>query len=256
MNRADANVRPDPPGIDDRDALFLDVDGSLLAFAPTPDGVHVPAALPAALDALALRLDGALALVSGRSIASLDALFGTTRFACAGLHGNELRGEALVASYGAVDALARIRTQAAAVAARHPGAFVEDKRVAVALHWRGAPAAETALRALADASLATLPGYRILQGANVVELLPPGRDKGNAVAHFMDALPFASRRPVFVGDDVTDDAGFREAQRLGGHGIAVGPRRSEFACYGLDSPAAVLDWLTGPADALQPRHAR
>lgn len=239
-------------------ALFLDVDGVLLAFADTPDGVVVPAALVARLAALHAALDGALALVSGRRIATLDTLFAPLRLPCAGLHGFEQRQsdgsvQACIASAASPTALARLREAAWQIAAQHPGALVEDKGAALALHWRAAPLAAHAFNALATAAAADLPGYHLQPGDCVVEIKPQGADKGAAIDAFMAKPPFAGRTPVFVGDDLTDEHGFARVNRLGGVSVLVGGRTTSAAHYALRDVDAVHAWLgvahTAPAAA-------
>ncbi len=247
-DRADARPPPPPPA--DDWALFLDVDGCLLEFAPRPDAVVVPPGLPALLATLRTRLDGALALVSGRSITTLDALFAPERFLAAGLHGVERRTPAgMVARAAAPHALAEIRDAARGMVALHPGALVEDKGAALALHWRGAPAAEPALRAFAAQALPQLPGYQLQPGDHVLELRPRHADKGSAILDFLAERPFAGRRPVFAGDDLTDEHGFAAVNAHGGLSILVGERAGSAAHFGLHNPAAVRRWLAStPGD--------
>lgn len=226
-------------------ALFLDVDGSLLDFAPRPDSVHVPEGLVPALAQLAQALDGALALVSGRALEQLDALFEPLRLPGAGLHGLQLRDDAgsrppAVESPPAFD---DVRARAAAVAAQHPGALVEDKGCTLALHWRNAPAAEPAFHALAAHALVELPHYRAQPGYCVLELRPDGFDKGGAIRHLMTRPAFAGRVPVFIGDDLTDEHGFAAVNALGGVSVLVGDRSPTDARYRIDSPQALRAWL-------------
>lgn len=242
---------PPPPAIDDGCALFLDVDGTLLDFAPTPDAVDVPDHLRDALGAMHRRLNGAVALVSGRSLATLDALLAPQVMPAAGLHGLERRhGRRGHRSPRAPSALALVRTEAEKVAARHPGAVVEDKGAALALHWRAAPQASSELQAFAVAALPRLPGYRLQPGNDVLELRPAehkgGRaDKGAAILAFMDEAPFAGRRPVFAGDDITDEAGFAAVNARDGISVLVGAPRASAAHFGLAGPADVHAWI-GP----------
>lgn len=246
---AETRTLPPPPAIDDGCALFLDVDGTLLDFAATPDGVVVPAHLGIALSALHRRLDGALALVSGRSLGTLDALFDPLRLPASGLHGLERRhGRSGHRAPAPPPALARVRDEARVLAQRHAGALVEDKGAALALHWRAAPHAGPDLRAFASAALPRLPGYRLQPGNQVVELRPAGRDggrtdKGMAILAFLDEAPFAGRRPVFAGDDITDESGFAAVNARGGTSVLVGPPRPSAAHFALAGPAAVHAWI-------------
>ncbi|MGN7725308.1 trehalose-phosphatase [Luteimonas sp. 22616] len=240
---------PPPPPADDW-ALFLDVDGCLLDLASTPDAVVVPDGLRERLEALQSRLDGALALVSGRTIATLDALFVPSRFNAVGLHGVEQRhaGVEFVAGEAPPE-LAGVRKAAARLAAVYDGTVVEDKGPALALHWRRAPDAEPALLAFAAHSLEQLPGYRLQHGKQVVELYPGSADdgeridKGGAIAELLDTPPFQGRMPVFAGDDLTDESGFEVVNAHGGLSVLVGDRTPSVARHRLCDPAAVRAWL-------------
>jgi trehalose 6-phosphate phosphatase len=249
--------RPRPPAPADDWALFLDVDGSLLDFADAPGAVTVPASLRDTLDALARRLQGALALVSGRSIAGIDALFAPLQLPAAGLHGLERRsGATRIAPPPAVPALAAIRAEAAGIACAYPGVLVEDKGVALALHWRMAPNAREALRGFAEVALPRLPGYCLQHGDHVVELRPASGDKGTAIRALLEEPPFRGRLPVFAGDDLTDESGFAVVNAQGGHSVLVGTREPSAAHYALRDPAALRDWLgsagRGPAHGGNP----
>ncbi|MEN5116522.1 trehalose-phosphatase [Luteimonas sp. TWI662] len=238
---------PPPPPADDW-ALFLDVDGCLLPFAERPDVVSVPPPLLARLSALRASLGGALALVSGRSLATLDHLFAPERFTAAGLHGVERRC-ADGTTHGAPSpaALAAIRDEAVVVARSYPGAVIEDKGAALGLHWRAAPQAEIALRGFAEAMLPRLPGYQLQPGDHVVELRPEHADKGSAILAFLEEPPFAGRRPVFAGDDLTDETGFAAVNARGGISVLVGDRTASAAQFALAGPAQVHRWLGVPA---------
>lgn len=242
---ASSRKRARPPSPADDWALFLDVDGCLVDFADAPDAVRVPRRLPSLLARLAHRLDGAMALVSGRPLAGLDRMFAPLRMTAAGLHGLELRnGDLLLKPSPQVPAaLAGIRDEATALALAWPGAIVEDKGPALGLHWRAAPAARDALRALAEAALPRLPGYRLQHGDSVVELRPADGDKGAAIAALLDEAPFRDRVPVFAGDDITDESGFATVNARGGISVLVGAREPSAAHYALRSPNAVRRWL-------------
>lgn len=244
MPKRSENPRPRPPEPADDWALFLDVDGCLVDFADTPDAVSVPPRLRETLDDLANRLDGALALVSGRPLSGIDALFAPLRLSAAGLHGLERRS-----AHGALQppaapaALARVRDEAARLARQWPGVVVEDKGVAMALHWRAAPAARDPLRAFADAALPRLPGYQLQHGNHVVELRPATGDKGSAIDALLEEPPFRGRVPVFAGDDITDESGFAVVNRRGGLSVLVGDREPSAAHFALPGPGAVRRWL-------------
>lgn len=238
---------PPPPTPESDWALFLDVDGSLLDFAPTPDAVHVPDNLVDALTCLHESLSGALALVSGRSLEQLDALFSPLRLPGAGLHGLELRDtpDATLEHMPPPAELIAMREQAAAIAARHPGALVEDKGPTLALHWRasGAAGAASEFAALAERALVALPHYRLQPGNHVLELRPDGFDKGGAIRHLLETGAFRGRTPVFIGDDLTDEHGFEAVNALGGLSVLVGTRTPTGARFRIDNPTALRAWL-------------
>jgi trehalose 6-phosphate phosphatase len=229
----------------DEIALFLDVDGTLVEIEREPGAVHVPERLCRVLADLQGVGGGALALVSGRSLEQLDRLFSPLRLNAAGLHGLERRKPDPV-----VFAPARARLDRFASA--HAGVLLEDKGLTLALHYRKAPELENAAKALAQAVAAASGGALVLlEGKKVLELKPPGGDKGEAIAAFMDEPPFAGRRPVFAGDDVTDEAGFATINRLGGISIRIGAdARPTAALYGHRDVSSMQDWLLGLLGAL------
>jgi trehalose 6-phosphate phosphatase len=223
-------------------AWFLDVDGTLIEIASTPSAIHVPVDLPGILRALADRHDGALALVSGRSVENIERLVYPFRFPAAGLHGMErTTANGLVVRPEPLPALDAIRTRFRA--AEGGGVLVEDKGLSLALHYRQAPQREGDCRKLAEAAVAEHPEFRLLAGKMVFEVKPKGYDKGAAMRAFMGEAPFAGRVPVFVGDDVTDEYGFEAANALGGITVLVGPERPTAARYRLDSVDACREWL-------------
>lgn len=240
-------MRAAPPAMAGDWALFLDVDGCLLDFAAAPEEVRVPEGLVDAIAAWARRLDGAVALVSGRSLDTLDALFPELQdLPAAGLHGLERRDGRghRQPPPSPPAALADILAEAHRVAVGYPGAIVETKGPNLALHWRRAPQAAQALRAFASAALPRLPGYRLQAGDHVVELRPGGDiDKGSAILAFLADAPFRGRVPVFLGDDLTDERGFAAVNAHGGVSVLVGDRADSAARHALRDPAAVRAWL-------------
>ncbi|GAB2502044.1 trehalose-phosphatase [Lysobacter humi (ex Lee et al. 2017)] len=243
---------PAPPPVQPHWALFLDIDGCLLDFADHPDDVDVPPGLHDDIARLRQALGGALALVSGRSLAQIDALFPEMQLEAAGLHGLQLRagltGDAGPAAN--VDDLVRVREAAEQVAGAHPGARVEDKGIALALHWRAAPQARSALEAIAASAVSQMPGYRLQHGNCVVELRPDGHHKGTAIERLMRTSPFEGRLPVYAGDDFTDEDGFMTTNSLGGLSIIVGDRRPTTARHGIRDTAALRAWLSDGARRL------
>ncbi len=231
------------PAIASDTALFLDFDGTLVPFEDDPGNVRVDAGLRAVVEAWSDRLAGALALVSGRPIEQVDRCFAPARLPVAGLHGLERR--AADGELHRAPAAAELRRAAEVLRAALAAEAVvrlEDKDLVLTIHFRASPERAEAMHALARSVQDQLgSGYRLLTGANVVELLPLGVNKGTAVRDFMAEAPFAGRRPVFIGDDVTDLDGFAAAKALGGYGIAVGTRVT--ADYRLTDVQAVRDWL-------------
>lgn len=228
-------------------ALFLDVDGTLVEIEREPGAVHVPERLCRILTDLQVATDRALALVSGRSLTQLDRLFSPLRLSAAGLHGLERRNltSEVVRAKPDPALFHRPRQQLAAFVAATPGTLLEDKGLTLALHYRNAPRAEAAAIAVArDAVAASAGGLVLLEGKMVLELKPPGVDKGLAIAAFMRERPFAGRRPVFAGDDVTDEAGFATVNQLGGIAIRIGQDSLATAApYGQEDVTAMQSWL-------------
>lgn len=240
---------PAPPPLDPRSALFLDVDGTLLEIAPCPELVRVPDGLPALITRLSAGREGALALISGRSLAQLDQLFQPWQGAAAGLHGLERRRADgildCVVDCESAAALDRLRPRLAALAADGTGLMLEDKIGTLALHYRAAPQREPEIRAVVDALHREMAAVlRLITGKMVVEFQPRSADKGRAIAAFLGEPPFVGRRPVFVGDDTTDEDGFAEIGRHGGIAVRVGPFDGATAAnFRLPTVTAVLAWL-------------
>jgi len=229
-------------------AFFLDVDGTLLDLAETPDAVHVDAGLLNLLTHLHAASGGALALVSGRSIADLDARIGHDAIPRAGQHGLERRA--------ADGSLSRIQPPEATMrhldavltdlTLRYPALLLERKGLTLALHYRRQPALASTVHRLVKAELAALadPALELQKGKYVLEIKPIGADKGTAITAFLAEAPFAGRRPVFIGDDVNDEHGFAAVNRCDGLSIRVGLGRS-CALYRLPNIEAVRAWLAG-----------
>jgi trehalose 6-phosphate phosphatase len=240
------------PEADPSWAWFLDVDGTLIEIAHHPDAVSVGARVLSTIETLARAASGALALISGRAIADLDRLFTPLHLPCAGQHGLERRdaaGRVHIAG-GPSPALDFVRGELARFATRYPGTHVEDKGLAVALHFRSAPhAADAALALGRDIARRYGDTLAIQPGKMVLEFRSPGADKGAAIAAFMAEAPFSGRRPVFVGDDVTDEAGFAEINRRGGISVRIGAGPPTAARWRLADVAALIDWMSGESGA-------
>ena len=239
-------VPPPTPPLDDA-ALFFDVDGTLVAIEREPEAVKVSDALRGLLERLKMATGGALALVSGRSIEQLDRLFGPLSFSASGLHGLERRllpGEVTRAA-AVGEGLAIAKRELERFAEDHPGTLVEDKGLTLALHYRmAAEHRETASELVRSLVEADPDNLVLLEGKMVFELKPPGFDKGRAIADFMLDDPFKGRRPIFAGDDVTDEAGFAKVNELNGLTVRVGAdERPTEAAHAVRNVQAMLVWL-------------
>ncbi|WP_326914303.1 trehalose-phosphatase [Sphingopyxis chilensis] len=219
-------------------ALFLDFDGTLVEIAETPDAILIPDDLMRRLEDLAARVDGRLALVTGRSLADIGAHLGPSSIMIVGSHGAEQDDAALPTAPLARDATASIAT----LAAQWPGLLIETKPHGIAIHYRQEPDAETAVFTVMD-DIAEREGLAVRRGKMVVELGPAQANKGQAVARLMREPAYAGAMPVFIGDDVTDEDGFAAAAAAGGHGILVGAQRPTAARYRLADPREVYRWL-------------
>jgi trehalose 6-phosphate phosphatase len=242
---------PPPPSLALDNCLFLDVDGTLLEFTNTPSQTLADPDIKTLLADVAQRLSGALALVSGREINTMDQLFAPLRLPAAGLHGVERR-DASGTLHGAsfLDVrLNRVRTELGLLADSYPGTIIEDKGRNIAVHYRLAPQFADLVRNSVAAITAPLADdYQLQEGMMMVEIKPRGYTKGSAIDAFMREAPFAGRRPVFIGDDLTDLDGFAAVEALGGVSIGVGDR--VLGRYQLDDVASVRRWLrhTGVSD--------
>lgn len=229
-------------------ALFLDFDGTLVELAPTPDAVQVDPGLPTVLAALSARLGGALAIVSGRRIDDLDRFLAPFKPVLAAEHGAILRlADRRLVRARAVD-LRSVVEVAAALARAHPGLALEAKSATVALHYRAAPQLEQLCLDTMTAAIERRPELELLRGKCVVEARPLGIDKGRAITALMAQPPFAGRRPIFAGDDTTDEPGFDVVQAAGGLAIKVG-RGATRASRVCDSPQALRAWLAAALEA-------
>lgn len=227
-------------------ALFLDIDGTLLDLAERPEAIVIPDYLPAMLHALSRQLGGALALVTGRSIEFVDPLFAPFRFPVAGLHGAERRDAAgRLRRTHIPPAFQQMKQTIAREAHAWPGAIVEDKGAAVAVHFRHAPGSEAEIAAAMQRHLEDAgPDWSLQHGKMVVEICPAHASKGHAIEAFLGEAPFEGRRPVTIGDDVTDETMFAAANRLGGQSVRIGDGNGKtLARASIGSPARLRDVL-------------
>ena len=237
-------LSPPPTGLLDGSSLFLDFDGTLVDFVIDPAAAAVDHRLRTLLGALSRRLDGRLAILSGRSLDELTDRLGLGPIPMAGSHGLERRAADGSVSRAPIPASLATATAAASAFAASHGLLLEAKAAGVALHYRDAQHAEATVDSFARA-LAADTGLDLQSGKCVRELRVPGADKGDAVRAFMAEPPFALGRPVVVGDDLTDEHAFDAATAMGGSAILVGDPRTTAAQFRLPTVEATLDWLSG-----------
>jgi trehalose 6-phosphate phosphatase len=227
-------------------AILLDIDGTLLDLMPTPREVWVPPGLSKTLNRLLERTSGALALVSGRSLNDIDLIFAPAEFPAVGGHGAEMRvtsdGEAVAARAPPMDK--DLKRRLAAIAKLSPGILLEDKGYSLALHYRLAPHAEKAIYEAVSLIRADLPHapIEVLPGKSVCEIKHSGFTKASGVRELMTREPFKGRRPLFIGDDVTDESVFAIMPDLNGLAFSVG-RRSKGVAGHFDEPSDVREFL-------------
>lgn len=246
---------PPLPASGERWALFLDIDGTLVGFADDPAQVTLDEALRLLIERVSRRANGALGILSGRGLSDVDKLFGPLRLPTGALHGHEIRDAAGLVTLRnpPPDVAAEVETKIRKAAAELDGVMLERKSgVGFVLHFRLAPHQARAAADTAEAiALTTLGKYEVQHGDCVAELKPTGSSKGLALQLLMDQAPFRGRRPVVVGDDLTDELAFAAANGLGGFGIVVGTRAPTLARYRLPDPAAVRAWLAQLAEESQ-----
>lgn len=247
---AEACWQTEPPLLSRRCALYLDFDGTLVDLAPTPDAVRPAEGLTALLADLHDLLGGALAIVTGRRLESVDQWLAPLRFSGVGLHGAQMRlAPGQIDDSGFPPALARLAAELRIAYAGDPRILVEDKGGAVALHYRLAPERAEECGALMR-RLALPQGLAVITGHAVVEARPQGVNKGVGVHRLEQVAPFSGRTPVFIGDDATDEDAILAVQALDGAGIRVGSSDSA-ARHRLADVAAVHRWLRASVDHLQ-----
>jgi trehalose 6-phosphate phosphatase len=225
-----------------RDALFFDIDGTLLDIAPDPRAVHVPPELPGLLKGLSTKLGGALGLISGRAMETIDTFFAPLILPAAGTHGAQWRLNPADPVTHADPLPAFMAAEIIAAFGHDPRFLVEDKTYAIAVHYRQAPEEGERTGVFLETLLAQVPEpLTLLRGKKVFEIIRPGFNKGAAVQRFMAIAPFAGRRPIFIGDDVTDIPAMQFCESIGGLAVAVGdglPVKKVFASAG-----EVREWI-------------
>ena len=230
-----------------RIALFLDVDGTLLDIADRPDRVSVPSGLIDALAGAERKLDGALAVITGREIEEIDRLFRPLKLRAAAVHGAEMRFDPDASpepAPGTAELPASLWSGITEALREFPGTFAENKRYSFAIYYRLAPAVKESLRKAVMRVVQAEPesAVEVMNARRAIELKAPGYDKGRAVASFLAVPPFLGRTSIYVGDDTTDEAGFAAVSARGGFAYSVGrPRAGASGVFA--SPGDVRAWL-------------
>lgn len=242
---------PDYPKDFQSHALFLDFDGTLAEIAPAPWLARLEPGVRETIEDLWRRFEGAVAVVSGRQIEDIDAMLGLPGIPAAGIHGAQLRTpdgfviveDAMQAEFDGIEA--ELRKQIGTF----DGLLLERKPVSVAVHYRGNPSREHEICAIAARIVRPRPQLKCLSGRKIVEILPHGVDKGQAIARLLQTPPFHGRIPVFAGDDVTDEDGLAAVNAMGGVSIKIGPGVSA-ATYGFETGARFRAWLKALAQGM------
>ena len=233
-------------------ALYLDIDGTLLELAPSPDRVEVPNWMVPLLQRLAFKLDGAVAFVSGRTIDAIDGLFQPLKLPAIGVHGGEMRLDKQIVAMdeGLIGELQGALPLLREAIAPLRGVWLEDKRCAIALHYRNAPERGREVLKVAELIVASLgPAFAPLVGKCVVEIRPRHLTKGAGIGRLMECEPFRGRSPIFAGDDVTDEDAFEYVNQRGGISLRIGGDAPSAATYRLAAPEQLHRWLLEIADA-------
>ena len=236
-------------------SFFFDIDGTLLDIAARPHEVRVEPGLLQLLQRLHAASGGAVALVSGRTVEDIDALFTPLTFPVAGQHGTECRGaDGSIRRHGPpVAKLGVAAAELLRLTAGHAGVVLELKGMTLALHYRQAPGLGAfAEREMHRVAAGLGDAFELQAGKFVFEIKPSGKDKGSAIEEFIAEAPFAGRLPVFIGDDLTDEPGFDVVNHAGGHSVKVGAGGTR-ARWHLPDAAAVRRWLEAYVTQFAPR---
>lgn len=212
------------PNIDEieRYAVFLDLDGTIAEIADRPDAVHITQPTLRLLASLSAKTNHALAVISGRDIRGIDRLLNPLKLPVGGVHGLQRRDAAGVMHTKDAANIRPIVLLLQEAIGNERGIVIEQKPGAVALHYRLRPDLGRRCCAIAEEIVDQWSDFRLIPGKMVFEILPKGGDKGQVIEAFLRELPFHGRRPLFAGDDVTDETGFRVMNALGGVSIKIG----------------------------------
>ena len=243
------SLLPPPWPSAERTSLFLDIDGTLAEFERLPEEVVATPQRTRLLRRLSARLDGRVAMISGRALADMDRITECAVVAASGVHGLERRrADGEVETAPTHPGVAAARSAFGRLLQANPRLVLEDKGLGLVLHYRAAPDLEAVANDAAE-RVAAQTGLALQRGDMMAEVRTPGRTKGDALRAFMAEPPFAGHIPVYIGDDLTDEHAFAAARALGGYGVLVGPERTTAARYRLADVETVLSWLEAFADA-------
>lgn len=234
-------------------ALFIDIDGTLLDMAPTPDSVRVPPVLVETLTQLSTTFNGAVALITGRRVADADRFFGPLKLAASGVHGTEARGADGRTKMLAEPVPADLAGAVHEVVRGLPGILVEEKGAGFAVHYRNAPEARAVLELQLRQLVRGWDSFAVRRGRKVLDVVPKAYSKGTGLAWLMQLPAFEGRRPVMIGDDHGDEPALEAAENLGGLGLKVAGEHFSRESADFANPARVRSWLGSLCQANGPK---
>ncbi|MEQ1669839.1 MAG: trehalose-phosphatase, partial [Hyphomicrobium sp.] len=225
-------------------AVFLDFDGTLTEIAPRPSLVRLAPDALAILRSVFELTDGALAIVTGRSLAEIDFFLKPFNSCVAAVHGASIRyPDGSLWHYGLLhEIFPRLLKKAQKALGKHDGIIIENKGMAIAIHFRARPELGPLCRAVARHIANSNPRLICQAGKMVIEIVPSDVGKGAAIRNLLQVPPFFGKRPLFAGDDLTDECGFDAVNAKGGISIKIGGGETR-AAYKLDDPGSLRQWL-------------